>query len=207
MSRGFGAGAARIRHRKPGPTVTIVVRRSSVGACRCRLRGRVHGLHQTPEMIASAAVQEVVDAVGLPIMSGADMTLFPAVIDALKAKRASATSWCSVAARPEGRYPSFRRDGRREGVHTFGASTNEIVDWIETSSRGRRSRDAALHRGCQLSPRADTPDRRAHCARSGLEHADREKEFRRVFQDGDDERLAAIQKASEQVIAGCAGGA
>ena len=42
------------------------------------------GLHQTPEMIASAAVQEDVDAVGLSIMSGAHNTLFPAVIDALK---------------------------------------------------------------------------------------------------------------------------
>src|SRR5262245_40652129 len=46
------------------------------------------GLHQTPEMIASAAVQEDVDAVGLSIMSGAHMTLFPAVLDALKARGA-----------------------------------------------------------------------------------------------------------------------
>ena len=46
------------------------------------------GLHQTPEMIASAAVQEDVDAVGLSIMSGAHNTLFPAVIAALKAKGA-----------------------------------------------------------------------------------------------------------------------
>src|SRR4051812_49759780 len=46
------------------------------------------GLHQTPEMIAAAAVQEAVDAVGLSIMSGAHMTLFPAVIDALNARRA-----------------------------------------------------------------------------------------------------------------------
>src|SRR5512142_1269560 len=47
------------------------------------------GLHQTPEMIAAAAVQEDVDAVGLSIMSGAHMTLFPAVIDVLKEKGAS----------------------------------------------------------------------------------------------------------------------
>src|SRR5204863_3011259 len=46
------------------------------------------GPHQTPEMIASAAVQEDVDAVGLSIMSGAHMTLFPAVIDALRARGA-----------------------------------------------------------------------------------------------------------------------
>src|SRR3974390_2845138 len=42
------------------------------------------GLHQTPEMIANAAVQEDVDAVGLSIMSGAHNTLFPAVIEELK---------------------------------------------------------------------------------------------------------------------------
>src|SRR5579863_5404135 len=46
------------------------------------------GLHQTPEMIATAAVQEDVDAVGLSIMSGAHNTLFPAVIDELKKRGA-----------------------------------------------------------------------------------------------------------------------
>src|SRR5687767_8204767 len=43
------------------------------------------GLHQTPDMIAAAAVQEDVDAVGLSIMSGAHNTLFPAVLQALRA--------------------------------------------------------------------------------------------------------------------------
>ena len=47
------------------------------------------GLHQTPEMIATAAVQEDVDGVGLSIMSGAHNTLFPAVMEALKAKGAT----------------------------------------------------------------------------------------------------------------------
>src|SRR5438477_11216256 len=47
------------------------------------------GLHQTPEMIAAAAVQESVDAVGLSVMSGAHMTLFPAVIEALRARGAT----------------------------------------------------------------------------------------------------------------------
>ena len=46
------------------------------------------GLHQTPEMIAEAAVQEDVDAIGLSILSGAHMTLFPAVIDALNERGA-----------------------------------------------------------------------------------------------------------------------
>src|SRR6476469_3021604 len=44
------------------------------------------GLHQTPEMIVAAAVQEDVDAVGLSILSGAHMTLMPLIIDLLKSK-------------------------------------------------------------------------------------------------------------------------
>src|SRR5437660_11255749 len=46
------------------------------------------GLHQTPEMIVAAAVQEDVDGIGLSIMSGAHMTLFPAVLDLLKKEEA-----------------------------------------------------------------------------------------------------------------------
>jgi methylmalonyl-CoA mutase C-terminal domain/subunit len=42
------------------------------------------GLHQTPEMIATAAVQEDVDVVGLSILSGAHMTLFPRVLDLMR---------------------------------------------------------------------------------------------------------------------------
>jgi methylmalonyl-CoA mutase, C-terminal domain len=44
------------------------------------------GLHQTPEMIATAAVQEDVDVVGLSILSGAHMTLFPRVTELLRTK-------------------------------------------------------------------------------------------------------------------------
>jgi methylmalonyl-CoA mutase C-terminal domain/subunit len=44
------------------------------------------GLHQTPEMIASAAVQEDADVVGLSILSGAHMTLFPRVLELLRAQ-------------------------------------------------------------------------------------------------------------------------
>jgi methylmalonyl-CoA mutase, C-terminal domain len=46
------------------------------------------GLHQTPEMIANAAVQEDVDVVALSILSGAHMTLFPRIIELLKEQEA-----------------------------------------------------------------------------------------------------------------------
>ena len=46
------------------------------------------GLRQTPQMIVDAAIQEDVDAIGLSILSGAHMTLFPAVLDEMRAKGA-----------------------------------------------------------------------------------------------------------------------
>lgn len=46
------------------------------------------GLRQTPQMIVDAAVQEDVDAIGVSILSGAHMTLFPAILDEMKAKNA-----------------------------------------------------------------------------------------------------------------------
>ena len=55
------------------------------------------GLHQTPEKIAAAAIQEDVDAIGLSGLSGAHMTLFPTVLDCSR-NRARATWWSSAAA-------------------------------------------------------------------------------------------------------------
>jgi len=46
------------------------------------------GLHQTPELIAEAAVQEDVDVIGLSILSGAHMTIFPKILELLKEKGA-----------------------------------------------------------------------------------------------------------------------
>ena len=63
------------------------------------------GLHQTAEMIAAAAQQESVDAVGLSMMSGAHMTQFPAVLEALRGARRAATSSCSAAASSPTRTP------------------------------------------------------------------------------------------------------
>ena len=60
--------------------VTIAVPRSWPALSDAGYEVIYTGLHQTPEMIAATAVQEAVDAVGLSIMSGAHMTLFPAVM-------------------------------------------------------------------------------------------------------------------------------
>jgi methylmalonyl-CoA mutase, C-terminal domain len=92
------------------------------------------GLHQTPEMIAAAAVQEAVDAVGLSIMSGAHMTLFPAVIDALKARGAGDVVVFGGGIVPKDDLPKLAQIGVAK-IFTPGASTNEIVDWVEKDLR------------------------------------------------------------------------
>ena len=92
------------------------------------------GLHQTPEMIAAAAVQEAVDAVGLSIMSGAHMTLFPAVIDALRTRGAGDVVVFGGGIVPKDDLPKLEQMGVAK-IFTPGASTNEIVDWVETYLR------------------------------------------------------------------------
>jgi methylmalonyl-CoA mutase C-terminal domain/subunit len=92
------------------------------------------GLHQTPEMIAAAAVQEAVDAVGLSIMSGAHMTLFPAVMEALKARGATDVVVFGGGIVPKDDMPKLEQIGVAK-IFTPGASTNEIVDWVESYLR------------------------------------------------------------------------
>jgi methylmalonyl-CoA mutase C-terminal domain/subunit len=92
------------------------------------------GLHQTPDMIAAAAVQEAVDAVGLSIMSGAHMTLFPAVIDALKARGLDDIVVFGGGIVPQDDLPRLTELGVAK-IFTPGASTNEIIEWVETYLR------------------------------------------------------------------------
>jgi methylmalonyl-CoA mutase C-terminal domain/subunit len=97
------------------------------------------GLHQTPEMIAAAAVQEAVDAVGLSIMSGAHMTLFPAVIDALKARGVGDVIVFGGGIVPKDDLAKLAEIGVAK-IFTPGASTNEIVDWVEKDLRPKVTR-------------------------------------------------------------------
>jgi methylmalonyl-CoA mutase C-terminal domain/subunit len=87
------------------------------------------GLHQTPEMIVSAAVQEDVDAIGLSIMSGAHMTLFPAVLDLLRKQGALDIRVFGGGIIPDDDIPKLKDLGVGE-VFTPGSSTQEIVQWI-----------------------------------------------------------------------------
>jgi methylmalonyl-CoA mutase C-terminal domain/subunit len=100
------------------------------------------GLHQTPDMIAATAVQESVDAVGLSIMSGAHMTLFPAVLAALRARGAGDVMVFGGGIVPKEDAAALAGLGVG-AIFTPGASTREIVDWIERELRPRVENAAA----------------------------------------------------------------
>jgi methylmalonyl-CoA mutase C-terminal domain/subunit len=94
------------------------------------------GLHQTADMIAATAVQESADAVGLSVMSGAHMTVFPAVLEALRARDAG-----DVVVFGGGIIPTLDAVAlKAQGVaalFTPGASSTEIIEWIERELRPR----------------------------------------------------------------------
>ena len=94
------------------------------------------GLHQTPEMIAEAAVQEDVDGVGLSILSGAHLTLFPAVIDELKRRGGEGIVVFGGGIVPDEDRAALRAAGVAE-LFTPGASTQEIVAWVRANVRPR----------------------------------------------------------------------
>ena len=92
------------------------------------------GLHQTPEMIVNAAVQEDVDAIGLSIMSGAHMTLFPAVIDLLRESKAGDIEVFGGGIIPDLDVPKLNAIGIT-GVFQPGTPMQEIVEFIRGSAR------------------------------------------------------------------------
>jgi methylmalonyl-CoA mutase C-terminal domain/subunit len=94
------------------------------------------GLHQTPPMIAEAAIQEDVDAVGLSILSGAHLTLFPAVLDELRRRGGGDKVIFGGGIIPDEDVPALTAAGVAK-VFTPGASTQEIVEWIRANVRPR----------------------------------------------------------------------
>ena len=94
------------------------------------------GIRQTPEMIAEAALQEDVDAIGLSILSGAHMTLFPEVMRLLAERDAADIAVFGGGIIPEGDARKLREAGVKE-VFTPGASTEDIVKWLRENVRPR----------------------------------------------------------------------
>ena len=87
------------------------------------------GLHQTPEQIAAAAVQEDVDAVGLSCLSGAHMTLFPRVVELLAEQGGNDIEVFGGGIIPEGDIAKLKEAGLSE-IFTPGTPTGKIVDWV-----------------------------------------------------------------------------
>ncbi len=87
------------------------------------------GLHQTPEQIASAAVQEDVDGVGLSCLSGAHMTLFPKVVELLRAQGGEQIAVFGGGIIPEADVPRLKEAGMA-AIFTPGTPTRTIVDWV-----------------------------------------------------------------------------
>jgi methylmalonyl-CoA mutase C-terminal domain/subunit len=87
------------------------------------------GLHQSPEQIVEAAIQEDADAVGLSVLSGAHMTLFAKVVELLRERDASDIVVFGGGIIPDDDLPELERMGVAK-VFTPGAATTEIVDWV-----------------------------------------------------------------------------
>jgi methylmalonyl-CoA mutase C-terminal domain/subunit len=87
------------------------------------------GLHQTPEQIAAAAIQEDVDAVGLSCLSGAHMTLFPRVVELLKQSGADSILVFGGGIIPDSDIPKLKAAGIAE-IFTPGAPTTDIIGWV-----------------------------------------------------------------------------
>src|SRR5690349_10025065 len=87
------------------------------------------GLHQTPEQIVEAAIQEDADVVGLSVLSGAHMTLFARVVELLAERDASDIVVFGGGIIPEDDIPELEKLGVAK-VFTPGATTMEIVGWV-----------------------------------------------------------------------------
>jgi len=95
------------------------------------------GLHQTPEQIVAAAIQEDVDAIGLSSLAGAHDYLFPRVIELLKEKGADDIIVFGGGIIPEEDLPTLTQAGVR-GVFAPGTSIEEAVRWVQENIKPRK---------------------------------------------------------------------
>jgi methylmalonyl-CoA mutase C-terminal domain/subunit len=95
------------------------------------------GLHQMPEQIVAAAIQEDVDAVGLSILSGAHDYIFPEVIQLLKEKGAEDIVVLGGGIIPEEDIPPLTQAGVK-AIFTPGTSIEEAVKWVRENIKPRK---------------------------------------------------------------------
>ena len=99
------------------------------------------GLHQTPEMIATAAVQEDVDVVGLSILSGAHMTLFPRVLELLRVQGREDILITGGGIIPKEDMDALQALGTGK-LFGPGTPTSDLVEYIRTWFTERSTQDA-----------------------------------------------------------------
>lgn len=87
------------------------------------------GIRQTPEMIAETASRKDVDAIGLSILSGSHLELFPLVMEALKEKELDDVAVFAGGILPREDYPKLEEIGIR-GIFGPGSSLKDIVDFV-----------------------------------------------------------------------------
>jgi len=95
------------------------------------------GLFQTPEQIVQTAIQEDADGIGLSILSGAHMTLFPLVLEQLKAQDAEDVVFFGGGTIPPEDAQELRKRGVK-AIFTPGAPLQEIVDFVQAECGKRR---------------------------------------------------------------------
>jgi len=94
------------------------------------------GLHQTPEMVAAAALQEDVDAIGLSILSGAHNVLLPRIVELLRAQGTADVKVFCGGIIPDADIPALQAAGIA-AVFTPGTSLERIVTWVRENVRPR----------------------------------------------------------------------
>jgi methylmalonyl-CoA mutase C-terminal domain/subunit len=87
------------------------------------------GLHQTPEQVVATAIQEDADVIGLSILSGAHLTLFPAVINLLREQGAADVIVFGGGIIPAADVPTLTAAGVARVFHP-GARTQDIAEWV-----------------------------------------------------------------------------
>ena len=94
------------------------------------------GLHQTPEQIVAAALQEDVDLIGMSCLSGAHIYLFGRVLELLKEKKADDVMVIGGGIIPEDDVPKLKELGIKE-VFLPGAPLADIVNWVKANVNPR----------------------------------------------------------------------
>lgn len=101
------------------------------------------GLRQTPELIVNAAIQEDVDAIGVSILSGAHMTLFPAIMNLLRENKADHIILFGGGIIPDEDVAALEKMGVSK-LFTPGATTTEAISYLRSAVAGRQQDEKVI---------------------------------------------------------------